>query len=120
GVAAQHPGAAAGELEAVEAGVAADVEHRPAAQVHRDGGCDLVLLEAWKIAQRMIRSGFETSRQVQVVEPGAEGADLPGERVVARRACRFERLQAHQTASLATLASLLPRAAPAVTATAQR
>src|SRR5690606_21958906 len=70
------PGAAAGQLEAVVAPVAPDIEGLPAAEVFRDVAGEGAPLERGKIAQGMVRRGANASGQVQVVEPGPEGRRL--------------------------------------------
>src|SRR5205823_892871 len=73
----QHRRAAPGQLEAVEAGVAAHVQHAPAAQVVGEVGRDLQPLEAREIAaDEVVGRGLHAAGQVQVVEPGTEGVDL--------------------------------------------
>ncbi len=68
--------AAPGQLEAIEAGIAAHVEHAAAVQVTRQVRLDLPPLHQRKIAERMRRRGLPAVRQMQVVEPRAELLDL--------------------------------------------
>jgi len=78
------PSRSAAQLETVEAGVAADVEHAPAAQVLRDVRRDLAPLEHREIAERMLGRSLHALRQMQVMEPRPELRNLPLQRRRAR------------------------------------
>ena len=69
-------GASARQLEAVETGVAADIQHPPACQVWRDERRDLPPLDRWEVAEGMLGRGLRAIGQVQVVKPGRQGGDL--------------------------------------------
>src|ERR671913_1048231 len=76
----QHRCTARGELERVEARVAADVQRSSTAEVGRDVRGDLPPLEGREVAERVIRRGLFAAGQVQVVEPRTELATSGFER----------------------------------------
>src|SRR3546814_5574703 len=69
-------GAALRQLEAVEAGVASDVERRPAAQILGQVARDLLPLEGRKITEGMVGRRLRAVRQVQIMEPWSKRGDL--------------------------------------------
>src|SRR5215212_10017363 len=73
---AGDPGPAPGQLETVEAGVAADIEHGPTVEPAGQVGSEHVPLVPGKIAEWMIGRGLTTARKVQVVEPRPESLDV--------------------------------------------
>src|SRR6185437_7255937 len=68
-------GAARGQLEAVEAGIAADVKHPPTVQVGGNVRFDLAPLEGRKVAEEVVGRGLHAIGQMQVVEPRRERGD---------------------------------------------
>ncbi len=72
----RHLRAAARQLEAIEPGIAADIEHAPARQVGGDIGLDLPPLDGRKIAQGMLGRRLRPIGKVQIVEPRRESGDL--------------------------------------------
>src|SRR5205814_333051 len=71
---ADHPRrAAALHLDGVEAGVAADIEHRPARKVLRDGMGEPAPLDGGEVSQEVVWRGGG-SVQLDVVEPLPQGA----------------------------------------------
>src|SRR4051812_1709445 len=68
--------AAMGQLEAVEAGVAADVEAGPAGEVLREMGGDLVPFAGGEIAEPVVGAGLRAVGEMEVVEPGGEICDV--------------------------------------------
>ncbi len=68
----QHTiGAAPLHLQRKESAIAADVQHRPAAQIMRNGVCIAAPLDVGVIAQEMVRRGPH-AHQLHVVKPGAQ------------------------------------------------
>lgn len=61
--------APAGELDAVEAGIAAEIECGPAGEVGGQVRGELPPLERGKVAERMMRGGVRAVGQVDVAEP---------------------------------------------------
>src|SRR5438874_4496957 len=66
--------AASFHLDAVEAAIAADIQHRLTAQVRRNRMLKSLPLYAWIIAQKMIWRGLHTI-EVEIVKPIAQFAD---------------------------------------------
>src|SRR5947209_8415146 len=67
-------GAAPFHLDAVEAAIAADIQHRLTAQVRRNRMLKPLPLYAWIIAEKMIWRGLHTI-DVEIVKPIAQFAD---------------------------------------------
>src|SRR5256885_1082399 len=73
---AEHTiGSAAFHLDAVESGVATDIEYGFASQIRGNRVLESFPLHAWKIAEEMFRRGLHAT-EVDVVEPFAERPDL--------------------------------------------
>jgi hypothetical protein len=92
--------AAPRELDRVEAGVAADVERGPAAKVGRKVWLDLAPFERREVAERMVGRGLPAIREMQILEPGRQRADLG----IVRR-CRLQRQACTSSRTRATCCS---------------
>src|ERR1019366_7412634 len=78
---AEHPaGSSLLHLQGVEAAVAADVQHRGAAQIQRNRRRDMPPLHDGKIAEEVMGRRLDAV-QIDVVEPLSQLRDLPGQRV---------------------------------------
>src|SRR5690606_30138763 len=73
---AGHRRAPLRQLEAVEPGVAADVEDRPAVEPLGEVRRERAPFERREIAEEVIATGLCAVRKVEVVKPGAEPLDL--------------------------------------------
>src|SRR5205085_1225088 len=65
-------GAALLHLDRVEAGVAADIEHRLAGQVGRNGVREVLPFDVWIVAEKMVGRRLHAA-EIDVVKPTAEG-----------------------------------------------
>src|SRR3954451_2668266 len=73
---AQHLRAASRQLEGVEAGIAANIEDFPAAEIHRQMGRQLLPLPVRKVAEMMVGEGLNRVREVDVMEPWAQALNV--------------------------------------------
>src|SRR5688572_30209378 len=70
----RHVRTAASELDAVKAGIAAQVECPPTGQISRKMLGDLFPLECREVAERVIRCGLRSVREMDIVKPRLEGS----------------------------------------------
>ncbi len=91
-------GAELAALYGVEAGIAADIEHRPAADI-RKVGLQVAPLHPGIVAEKMVRGGADAT-ELHVVKPGAEHLDAAAN-LLLRHAVRAKHVSGHTLRCLA-------------------
>jgi hypothetical protein len=72
----EHLRTTPGQLEAIESGIAADVEDLPASQIHGEMRGKLLPFPARKVAEVMFRKGLDSVRKMDVVKPRTQALDV--------------------------------------------